>query len=70
VCHYGFVLFIHLMGITVHIMIVVKGSLYILMHVDIKVRDTYFGLTVVVESRLCQLHGQRPVCMIDSLNVL
>jgi hypothetical protein len=69
VCQYGSVLFIHLMGIIVHIMIFLKGSLYILMHTNINLRATYFGLIVVVESRLCQLHCRRPVYMIDSLNI-
>jgi hypothetical protein len=70
VCQYCYVLFKQLMEIIVHIMVVLKGRLYILMHMEIKLRVTYFGLIVIVESRLCQLHCRRLVFMIDSLNVL
>jgi hypothetical protein len=67
---YGFILFIHLMGITMLIMIVLKGSSYVLTHTEIKLRVTFFWLTIVIESILCQLHCRRPVCMVDSLNML
>jgi hypothetical protein len=52
------------------IMIVLKGSPYVLTHTKIKLRVTFFGLTIVIESILCQLHCRRPVCMVDSLNML
>jgi len=52
------------------IMIILKGSPYVLTHMEIKLTITFFGLTIVIESILCQLHYRRPVCMVDSLNML
>jgi hypothetical protein len=40
-----------------------------LMNMDIKLRATCHGLTIVVESRLCQLYD-RDLCMIGSSSIL
>jgi hypothetical protein len=64
------ILLIHLMGIIVQTMIVLKGVLYILIHTEINLRVIFLGLTVVVDSRLCQLYCQRLIRMIESSNIL
>jgi hypothetical protein len=69
-CQYRYVLFIHIMGITVQTMIVLKGGLYILIQIEINLEVIFLGLNAVVESRLCQLYCRRLVCMVYSSNVL
>jgi hypothetical protein len=53
----------------VQTMIVLKISLYILIHTEIKLGVIFLELTVVVDSRLCQLYG-RGLCMIGSPSML
>jgi hypothetical protein len=64
---YRYVLFIHHMVLWV--IPFKRKSVYIDAHGD-QAQGYIFWLTVVVDSRLCQLYCRRLVCMIDSSNVL